>query len=45
MIQSIESTGKTTEDALKAALEELGMTRQGELPYSPGSAGRKQAQP
>ena len=27
MIQSIESTGKTTEDALKAALEELGMTR------------------
>ena len=27
MIQSIETTGKTTEDALKAALEELGMTR------------------
>ena len=27
MIQSIESTGKTTEDALKAALEELGLSR------------------
>ena len=27
MIHSIETTGKTTEDALKAALEELGMTR------------------
>lgn len=29
----------------KLAREELGMTRHGELPYSPGSAGRKQAQP
>ena len=27
MIQSIETTGKTTEDALKAALAELGLTR------------------
>ena len=27
MIHSIETTGKTTEDALKAALDELGMTR------------------
>ena len=27
MIQSIETTGKTTEDALKAALEELGLSR------------------
>ena len=27
MIHSIETTGKTTEDALKAALEELGLTR------------------
>ena len=27
MIQSIESTGKTTEDALKAALAELGLSR------------------
>ena len=29
----------------KLAREELGMTREGELPYSPGGAGRKQAQP
>ena len=29
----------------KLAREELGMTRQGELPYSPGTAGRKQANP
>ena len=27
MIQSIEKTGKTTEDALKAALAELGLSR------------------
>ena len=29
----------------KLAREELGMTREGELPYSPGGAGRKQAPP